>query len=427
MRISLCMTLVCAGFSAAAQTTAPAALAPAERMAEGRPETGGPRLSELFERAWTLSRQASIDAARSAELDARGRASRALFPGAPTVGLDVRRDLPPAVALPETTRSAARGRNELEPGFAAPLWLPGQRDAQQRVLERERGQLEADRRLERLRVAGQVREAAWAVALAATQWRLQEGRLDSARSLEADVARRLAAGDLAPSDRALARAEALAAEAGLLEARARHAMAAVELQRLTGSAAAGQLDEPVTGVQDASVHPGLLSAREAVATGQARLALAARTRRDNPTVSAVGRFERDVDGAPYRNTVRVGISLPLDTEARNAPRLAAVSAALTEAEVALEQRERELLAEQARARIALAAAQRVVQAQTQRADAAAQARDAIERAFRAGERALPDVLRLRAQAFEADMAREDARHQAGLAQARLHQALGLEP
>jgi outer membrane protein TolC len=343
------------------------------------------------------------------------------------VGLDVRRDLPPAAALPGTERASARGRQELEPGISAPLWLPGQRDAQQRVVDRERSQLDADQKVERLRLAGEVREAAWALAQAMGRVRTLQSRFDGALALQADVVRRVNAGDLAPADRALAQAETLAAQAALLEARAAQAAAGVTLHRLTGSTLAGDLAEDRVRQGDLDNHPALRAAREAVATHRARLELATHSRRDNPTVSAVVRFDRDAEGAPYRNTIRFGIAVPLDTEARNAPRLAAASAALTDAEVALQRRERELQADVERARIAVAAAQAVLAAQVQRAAAAGQARDAIERAFRAGERGLPDLLRVRSQALDAELARESARDDVGLAQARLHQALGLEP
>lgn len=125
--------------------------------------------------------------------------------------------------------------------------------------------------------------------------------------------------------------------------------------------------------------------------------------------------------------MRVGVSLPLDTEARNAPRIAAASAELTEAEVGLERRRQALAAEVERARIAVATARDLLAAGTERTEAVREALAAVEKAFRAGERGLPEVLRLRAQSFEAERSREAARVQVGLAAARLNQSLGIEP
>ena len=384
-------------------------------------------LAELVERAWSRDRVAAIRDARVVELDARGDAARAAFPDAPSVGFDLRRDLPPGARLPGTDTVDARGRNELEPSVSVPLWLPGQRGAQLRVIDRERARLDAAARLERLRIAGEVREAAWASALARTEVRAQQGRLDAARSLEADVERRVAAGELAPVDRLLARAEALAAEAALNEARGRHAQASAELRRLAGVEAAGVIMETPADTPSSDDHPALVALREAAEAGRARLGLARVSRRDNPALSAAARFDRDVHGAGYRNTLRVGISVPLDTEARNAPRIAAASAELIEAEVGLERRRRALDTSVERARIALDSARAALAANTARAESAGEMSVAIERAFRAGERGLPELLRVRALAFDAGRARDAADLQVGLAIARLNQALGVQP
>lgn len=386
-----------------------------------------PVLADLHQRALTLTRLDRVNAARETELDAKNMANQAMFPGAPSLGFDVRRDLPSGVALPGTTRANAIGRNELEPGLSVPIWLPGQREAQRRILLQERALLNADLRFERLRVAGQVREVAWAFEIAATRLRLKQVQLDSARALEADVKRRVQAGDLAPVDLSLALSNTLAAEADFLDSQAQLASASVDLKRLTGSVLIGSLSERSAGLNDLASHPALQMAREAVSREQSRLELAMLTRRDSPTISAVARFDRDSAGAAYRNTFRVGINFPLDTEARNAPLLAAAATTLTESEVALQQRERELEAEVERARIILTSKQAMTQTQAARALAATQMKEAIERAFRAGERSLAELLRVQSLAFEAELAQQATRNQIGLSQARLNQALGLEP
>lgn len=426
MQHAFVLALAVAATPVAAQT-APPPVAAASVAASAYDAQAAPPLAVLVERAWTRERTAAIRDARAAELDARADAARAPFPEAPSIGFDLRRDLPPPVRLPGTETTAERGRNELETSISVPVWLPGQRDAQRRVIVRERGRLEAATRLDRLRVAGEVREAAWAVALALADLQLQQGRRESASALEADVARRVGAGDLAPVDRTLARTETMASDAALREARGRHAQAIAELRRITGMDAAGEISETPADAALPDDHPALVALREAAEAGRARLALASTTRRDNPRLSAAARFDRDVYGASYRNTLRIGISVPLDTEARNAPRIAAASAELTEAEVALERRRRGLAAEVERARIALGAAREALAANAERAEAAREAAAAIERAFRAGERGLPELLRVRAQLLDAERARDTALVLSGLAAARLNQSLGIQP
>jgi cobalt-zinc-cadmium efflux system outer membrane protein len=424
MRFALAAALAAFTVVAGAQPPADAPRPAAPSAGAAAPASA---LAELLERAWTLARRGDVERARAAELDARGVVVRSPFAGSPTVGLDMRRDLPVWVSPFGAEPSSERGRTEVEPGFSAPIWLPGQRDAQRRVLERERSRLGAAVRAERLQLAGEVREAAWAVVLADVERRVQRGREASAAALEADVERRVGAGDLAPVDRLAARAERLAAVAAARDADARARAAAARLRALAGVEAAGAIDEAARDAVPPDAHPSVALAREAVDAARARLDAARATRRDNPTVSAVARFERDAYGADYRNTIRFGIAVPLDTEARNAPRLAAAGATLAEAEVALAKEARERAAEIERARIALDAALASLEAGTERATAARDAAAALERAFRAGERGLPDVLRARQQALEAELAGALARAQHGLAIARLNQALGIEP
>lgn len=412
MRVILAVLLAAVASTAAAQPTVGAT---------------APALAELVERAWAISRQSGIESARAAQIDARALATRSLFAGAPSVGADLRRDLPRWGGLPGTDTVAERGRNEWDIGVAAPIWLPGQRDAQRRVLERERDSLSAATALERLRIVGQVREAVWAVSLAHAELRVQQRRHEAARALEADVARRVIAGDLALTDRLLAQGEVLSAAAVMRNAQAKQSIAAAALAQLTGIEAAGEVVEQLTQDANLDAHPALVAAREAVAASRARLAYAQATRRDNPTVGATARFDRDTYSSGYRNTLRVGISVPLDTEARNAPRLAAASAELTEAEITLHREMRVRQAEAERARIAVDAARMALDLNTERAALARNTLAAIERAFGAGERSLPEVLRVRAQTLEAELARDTAREQLGQSIARLNQAQGLQP
>lgn len=319
------------------------------------------------------------------------------------------------------------GTNEVEPGVSVPLWLPGQRDAQRRVLERERDRLAASVRGARLRIAGEVREAAWALAVAEAERRVQHARRASAVALEDDVARRVVAGELAPVDRLAARAESQVASEAAREADARQRTAGARLRALAGTARIVSIDETPAGDADPDAHPEIAAARQGVALARARIDAARATRRDNPTVSAVARFERDAYGADYRNTLRVGIAVPLDTEARNAPRLAAAGVALAEAELALRAARREREAAIERARIGLEDARAALATVGERLETTRAMQAAIDRAFRAGERGLPELLRARAQALDAELAGALARARLGLAIARLNQALGIEP
>lgn len=416
----------CAAFLMIVQAMAAAHDTPPAMPSPGLVATASSTLSVLVERAWQASREDDAKRVRRDEMGTRELATRSPFAGAPSVSLDLRRDLPRGAGFPGTASTFERGKNEWEPGVSAPLWLPGQRDALRRSINRERDALDAGARQQRWQLSGEVREALWRLAEARAEVAQQRSRLESTRALEADVARRAAAGDLARADLWTAQAETRTAEASLSEATGRLEEARATLAGITGVDDASAADEtPREAPIDA--HPAVVAAARNVDTARARLEQAQTTRRDNPTVSIVGRFDRDSYDASYRNTVRLGITIPLDTEARNAPRLAAAAVALTDAEIALERERRRAVAEQRRATVALEAARTVQRQQEARAQLAADAFGAIERAFRAGERSLPQLLQLRASLLDAQLAREIARTRVGAALARLNQSHGVTP
>jgi len=393
-------------------------------LATGAP---GPDLGALVERAWALARAAEARDARATAIDARTQAIEAPFPGAPEVSMELRSDLPRWSRLPGTTTSSARGFAEIAPGVSVPLWLPGQRDAQRRVGARERDLLSTSSRALRLQIAGEVREAAWALRVARADERVQQAREAAGAALLADVERRVAAGALAPVDALSASAERIAAAAAVREARDAVAIAVSRLRQLTGTDDVGDIAETPGDDLRLDAHPALAAARDTVEVARARRDERQATRRDNPRLTAIARFERDAYDQDWRNTVRIGIAVPLDTEARNAPRLSEASAALVDAELALQRLQRAHQAEVERTRTALAGAQAGAQAQAERAAVLRRARAAVERAFAAGELGLPEVLRVRAQALDAELAHERAREHTGRAVARLNQALGDTP
>ncbi len=387
-----------------------------------------PSLKEAVDQAWQRTRQADVQAARSAELDTRDRVNQAWFPDSPTVGADLRRDLPPWVEPFGAQQGPERGMNEWEVGVSVPLWLPGQRAAQGKVIAGERAESGARATADRLAVAGDVREALWSVVRTRSVSTLAAARRDAAQALEGDVARRVAAGDLARTDLLLVQSELLAARAALAQAEADERGALDAYQVLVGVRELPR--DPLEEVPPALAvdgNPAIVAALERIAASRARLDLAQTVRRDSPRLSIVPRFDRDVYGGDYRNTVRVGIEIPLDTDVRNAPRIAAASTAYAEAQIAALATRRSLETALARARSAVeAATAQATIAESQRS-VADENLQLIDRAFRLGERGLVDLLRVRAIAREAQIAAELARGDLGLARARLNQTLGVMP
>ena len=113
-------------------------------------------LRAALEAAWALHPASRAAANRTAEWEARERAAQSWFFGAPTVGVAHRTD-----AL-----NGDAGLREYEAEVAVPLWSPGVRSATQAQVKAEVSAWTWQQNTERLKLAGEVREAAAQVALA---------------------------------------------------------------------------------------------------------------------------------------------------------------------------------------------------------------------------------------------------------------------
>lgn len=378
-------------------------------------------LAEALELAW----QRAVTARESDALRRRAAAERdstvALWAAPPALELAYRDD--------RWTNST--GGREVEVGMAVPLWLPGQRQAAQAAAEGEMALVDASAQAARLRLVGELREAAWAIAAAQTEAARAEAMVAANRALTDDVQRRVSAGDLARADALAAQAEQLAAEAQHADALAHLRAARTRWTVLTGTMASpgvdtgDAMDAPAAATPDA--HPERVLARLRIEQAQRRLALLQRSRSDAPELMLGLRQDTPGGVEPSRTSVVVGLRLPFGTDDRNRPLEAAARGDLDVAQTA-EQRLREQLdGELAAAREALRSARAQAETESARARLLRERADLIDIAYRAGEASLPDLLRARAAAAQADGASARLNTTLGLAHARLQQALGLLP
>ena len=98
----------------------------------------------------------------------------------------------------------ARGVRESEVALGVPIWLPGQRTARGEWADAQLAEADARTKLARLTIAGELRERVWQLAAATGELEVLHRRVVNATSLRDDVARRVAAGDLARTDLLLA-------------------------------------------------------------------------------------------------------------------------------------------------------------------------------------------------------------------------------
>jgi outer membrane protein TolC len=372
-------------------------------------------LAAAVEAAWARSVQAKAAEGQFGLAAAHQLAADALWAAPPAVELSYRSD----------KMYDNAGRTETEAGIAWPLLLPGQRAARQAAASVERNAAEAALAVAKLRVAGEVREAAWAVVGRESEALVAAENARSLEALAADVDRRVKSGDLSRADALAARAEFLAASAAAAESRQRLDLARAQWKLLTGMDRVPDPAEPVAGSRDG--HPELAAATLGAQSAASRLDLARGSRSDPPEVMVRYRTETAASGLPAERSIGLAIRIPLGTDDRNLPR---EKAALAEMETARaeEQRQRmRLAAESASARSAVAIAEEQVGAETIRAQLLRERAGLIDKSFRAGDTALPELLRANAAASQAEAALAAQRAALGLARARLNQVNGQMP
>lgn len=380
---------------------------------------GAQTLGEAVARAAALDPAITTLRARGGEVDASRTVAGALFPAPPALAASLRRDRP----------DQNLGRNEVDVDVGLPLWLPGQRDLRARLAEREGEELATALAEVHWQLAGRVREAWWALAAARAEAAAAQRRTATLVRIEADIARRVAAGVLARADLLLAQAEVAGARAAADSAAMRVEAATRAWQALTGDtvAPAHAREAGVAAPADGDAHPALSGARSRVELARAQLSLAVGVRRDPPELALQHRSDRDGYGADYRNTVRVALRIPLGTDARNAPRIAAAGTALAQAEAILLHLRRRLDVDRAHALAALDAAERQVRLSSDRLALAREHEALVERAFAMGEQSLVALLRSAALREDAQAETERAEIGVGLMRSRLAQVSGVMP
>lgn len=412
-----------AGLPAWAQQPAPSPTALPSAGAD--PTAPAVSLRQALDTAWQRAVSAREAEAQRRRADAERSTAASPWAAPPTLELSHRDD----------RLHSRAGQRETELGIAVPLWLPGQRTARASTAAASAAQAQAAELVARLRLAGELREAAWHVLGLQAELAQAEAQAASLRQLADDVERRVRAGELARADSLSAEAEYLAASAAVADARQRLRAAQARWTLLTGLtplpdlalAAPPASASPDAAGPEAAAHPEWLLASLSTELARQRLALMRLSRRDAPELTLGARQDLPGRGQASQASLVVGLRLPLGTDDRNEPLEAAALAALDIAQTD-EQRLRERLdSDIALAREAQRSAQARLDAEAARARLLRERADLIDKSFRAGESPLPELLRARAAAAEADNAAARQTAALGLARARLQQAFGTLP
>ncbi len=397
-------------------------LAAPRRPAE-EPPPASQSLHEAVALAWERLPQRRSLAARQATAGAQYAAGGALLPNAPTFNGSYFND-----------KVAGSNYNYItaQAGLSTPVWLPGEGTATQRLAKAGAATAAADTEAAHLLLAAQVVDAAAQALLAANARDVAARRLQTDRALAADLARQFQLGEASESDSLVASAEAASADASLQGAEAQLAAARLAIAVLTGTELAPRLDGAglaapgAAGADLVEAHPRVVAALRAVETARANARLVRIADRDDPEIGVEGINEKQF-GSPWDTRLGVTATFHFATEARNAPRRAEAEQQLTEAEVQLAAVRREVAAGLRQAEALLAGFERGSAAAVRAASDLEKRRGQIERAWRAGEMPLIEVVRANAVAFDAAFARDKAQTDLAAARLRLRLAGGMLP
>ena len=376
------------------------------------------KLRAAVDAAWDRSPELAGSPGRQNAATARGRSADSFTPGPPSLG---------GGFVTDGIRNA-RGGREAELSLATPLWLPGEGTASRRVADADLKRLTAQQQAQRLAVAGEVREALAAVVMAQAEAAGAEARLRDARSLEADVGRRVRGRDAAEAELLTARLDRMDAEIALGERQATLHGAKLAFRSITGvEPDPAALNEPDPPQAVAGSHPRVAEADGTAAAADASRRLAEIQTRDSPEVGILTRSSREIGSTQYDNRIGIQFRLPFATDARNTPRQMAAQAELTEATATAANVRRQVELQAARARVELDTARQAAVTARQRAAVYRQQRGLSETAFRGGQVSLGDVIRVRALATEAEVAQARADIALRLSRSRANQSLGILP
>lgn len=382
----------------------------------GAPDTAA-SLHALFEQAWQRSPAARGATARQGEIAAADALADAWLAGQPVLGLSQR----------NSRARESHGGRESEVSMAASFWTPRQRAARQDVARRSAAEQQAHLDKVKLDLAGEVRARLWDAGAAQALQEEKEGHLHHTEELAEEVGRRVAAGDLARVDALMADQEVQAARIAVQQARAEAEASLSRLQILAGPVrtlplAPESLASGATG-EDARVR----AARALRDRASAALGLSQASRSAPPTVALSLREERDPMLAGPERSLGVQLQVPIGSAGRNGPAESQAQTQLAVAAAEVEQMEEIARADFALARTALDHARAALAIALARVEAMREHEQLIAKAFRLGERGLADLLRSRALAHEAQVARRQQEVALGRAHAQLNQASGVLP
>jgi outer membrane protein TolC len=332
------------------------------------------------------------------------------------------------------------GASETVIGLGFPLWLWNERSSSVNLANAEYKKLMSQYYLSQLKVAAEVRDAYWSYQKTKLENDLAHSRFENTKTLAIDVEKRFKVGDLARADLHQANGALATAESNLAEATANLINAEQRIKTLLGTEKFQKIKldivskntEPLPKVPenlsslDASL-PIVIALIDQLDVAKRAVELVRSKTRTSPELQILSSKGREVYGAPYQQSITVGIKIPFGSSAVNADRLASATAEMVDSEIKLAY-ERESALSNVESNVTLVkSAQIKLDAANKRSTLANETRQFFDKSFRYGETDLPTRLRIELEAVDANKQAVIAKINYAISVSNLRQALGLLP
>jgi outer membrane protein, heavy metal efflux system len=375
-------------------------------------------LSEAFriaavQQPWTSARDE-----REREQQAREKLADSWLADGPTIGSGLK-------------TGNRDGLREFEIEISAPIASPLRRSILLTTARSESDSYRANIEQEKLKLAGLVRDAFWAVQLAAVERDLASDELQRSERLAADSSRRTKAGESARVDTLQAEAAVQMIRSAQIETEQRHETAKQTLRALIGergvsALADGQEARNAIRPTALSEHPSLKLAAQSAQLARAKLNEASMLTSAAPSVSLTLANER-TNSSASATTARIGVSVPFGGSQRATPRIAQANAELAESQAMIQLTRQQLEADATTAEMTANSIERRIAALLERSRLANEVAELYAKAYRLGELDLPTRLRAEGERAAANLALSRARIELKHALSRVNQSLGLLP
>lgn len=278
------------------------------------------------------------------------------------------------------------GYREYVAMLALPVWRFGEKSASQQLSKDLLAQADSEHAAMKWQIASEVLDSVWSLREAESEQSLAMKQWESARALEANIRKRLDAGEVAKADWILAQKETASREEKYRLAHLHFLQAMTLWEGLTGLNQLPTDLDSIERVEKTSLedHPLYLNSEQMLSVARSQSQRERKSLQDPPKLTLYAKRERGFELDPWNESVGVEYSLPIG-KTHVATDVAKAEMAVTEAMVELKTLQRSLEYQHRKATVELDQIESALEL-AHRVDELARARvDVSERAYDMGE------------------------------------------